>query len=74
MSAGPPDMTGYPLEEAREALSAAGCDGVELRWVGRKDASGERRAMVIRQRSTESGGVELTVATEWRIPMRKDST
>jgi hypothetical protein len=74
MTADLPDTICYPLEEAREMLSSAGVEGVEVLRVGRSDeAAAEKRAMVIRQRTDEDGGVELTVAAEWRTPMRSDA-
>ncbi|MFW5867327.1 MAG: PASTA domain-containing protein [Armatimonadota bacterium] len=73
MTADFPDVTGYPLEEAREMLSAAGVEAVEVARVGRPGHPvGERRTMVIRQRPGEDNGVELTVASEWRTPIRQD--
>ena len=74
IAADPPDTTCYPLEEAREMLYAAGVDAVDVARVGRgDDAAAEKRAMVIRQRTEDGGVVELTVAAEWRTPMRADA-
>lgn len=72
MSVDLPDTTGYPLEKAREMLSAAGCEAIEVSRVGpSEEMSRGKRTMVIRQRARERG-VELTVAAEWRTPIRQD--
>jgi hypothetical protein len=74
MSAEPPDTICYPLEEAQEILREAGYEAIEVLQVGRGDElSRERRTMVIRQRASADGAVELTVAAEWRTPMRQES-
>lgn len=74
MSGDLPDTTGYPLEEAREKLASAGIEDVEVSRVRPSaEISGDRRVMVIRQRRREDGSVELTVAPEWRTPMRQES-
>ncbi|MFO8079553.1 MAG: PASTA domain-containing protein [Armatimonadota bacterium] len=74
MNAEPPDTTGYPLEEAREMLAAAGYDAIEVSRVGRDDElSRKHRVMVIRQRPGKDGAVDLTVAAEWRTPIRQES-
>jgi hypothetical protein len=73
MSPDLPDTTGYPLEAAREMLSAAGASEIEVARVGRdEEPSGDKRSMVIRQRSAGEDAVDLTVALEWRTPMRAD--
>ncbi|MGI5818206.1 MAG: hypothetical protein ACOX9R_08920 [Armatimonadota bacterium] len=73
MSAALPDTTGYPLEKAREMLAVAGCEVVEVSQVGRSGHPDlERRTMVIRQRPGDDTGVLLTVAAEWRTPIRGD--
>jgi len=73
MSTDLPDTTGYPLEKARELLQAAGVDAVDVVRVGTLDERAQdRRVMVIRQRSGDDGAVELTVASEWRTPMRQE--
>jgi len=74
MTADLPDTTGYPLEEARAILSEAGCEAIEVFRVGYNDDACEKRAMVIRQRPAGDDGVELTVASEWRTPIRPNSS
>lgn len=70
MSAEAPDTVGYPLEWARELLADAGCS-IEVSRVGpSQERSRCRRTMVIRQRS-DGGRVSLTVAAQWRTPMRQ---
>ena len=68
-----PDTTGYPLEEAREMLSGAGVESVEVVRVGlAEEFSRHKRTMVIRQRAGGESAVELTVAPEWRTPTRQE--
>ncbi len=73
MSGDLPDTTGYPLTRARELLTQAGVEVVEVVRVGVPDAPGlGRRVMVVRQRPGGGGAVELTAAAEWRTPTGQD--
>jgi hypothetical protein len=73
MSAEAPDTVARSVDRARELLTAAGCDVVNVIRVGpSEERSAGKRTMVIRQRSCEGGGIELTVAPEWRTPIRQN--
>lgn len=66
-----PNVIGYPLERAAKMLAAAGVKVADVHRIGPAvdDDHAHRRFMVIRQRTTDSGAVELTAAAEWRTPV-----
>ncbi len=71
--AGPPDVVGYPLEEALQLAEAAGWR-VDVRTTSpphSAPAGGVQR--VVRQRATAPGQLELVVAWERYTPLRQPS-
>lgn len=73
MSANGVDVTGYPLERARQLLAEAGIEVGEARRIGPVAEGCEgQRVFVVRQRTNEDGTAALVVAGEWKAPTERE--
>jgi hypothetical protein len=69
----PPDVVGYPLEEALQVVEAAGWQATVRTTAPPRSAPAGGLQRVVRQRATHPGELELVVAWERYTPLRRPS-